>query len=381
MAALDKDGLTKATVWVEDHRCAHGGYFATRWVRLGKGCLENTIPLGGTKGNVGTGVEYEHENDKPIEKANDESIEEQVSKKIDGEYLGRIFDAVNNDNIEAEGLGYFVPREMPRFYSSEMLNKASETLKKVWSALNWSKANCMAKIYLKTHELAYRLSAYGLKKYYFLESMEKDGYSTLSHVLARRCIQQAEIREPDVTSLLRKAVGDFGDITDGLPYRLKSEASLARKIYDKVREGTETYESCGDKITDALRYTVVSDGDNLVKCFFAVCDNLREHDYKVIQVHNTLAKKGMRYRGINTLVMMPDGYVFELQFHTPLSFYIKDRRTHKLYEKYRRLDESSEEREEIKLNIIRISDKIPNMPQLEKIGSFDFEGALRQISL
>ena len=63
-------------------------------------------------------------------------------------------------------------------------------------------------------------------------------------------------------------------------------------------------------------------------------DNLRKTEYSTVEATNTLKYTNAVYRGINTLVRAPDGYVFELQYHTPQSLEIKEI-NHKLYEEQR----------------------------------------------
>ena len=87
-------------------------------------------------------------------------------------------------------------------------------------------------------------------------------------------------------------------------------------------------------MTDVLRYTQVSDPDNLAEDCLLAMDNLRKTEYSTVEATNTLKYTNAVYRGINTLVRAPDGYVFELQYHTPQSLEIKEI-NHKLYEEQR----------------------------------------------
>ena len=62
--------------------------------------------------------------------------------------------------------------------------------------------------------------------------------------------------------------------------------------------------------------------------------------YKFVRVKNTLKDESAVYRGVNTQVKTPDGYTFEIQFHTPQSLAIKEK-NHVLYEQARVLDLST----------------------------------------
>ena len=63
---------------------------------------------------------------------------------------------------------------------------------------------------------------------------------------------------------------------------------------------------------------------------------------KFVRVKNTLKDESAVYRGVNTQVKTPDGYTFEIQFHTPQSLAIKEK-NHVLYEQARVLDLSKED--------------------------------------
>ncbi len=56
----------------------------------------------------------------------------------------------------------------------------------------------------------------------------------------------------------------------------------------------------------------------------------------------------MVYKGINTNIKSSDGQIFELQFHTPNSFNVKQNINHVLYEEFRLLDQNSERAIELK---------------------------------
>lgn len=70
---------------------------------------------------------------------------------------------------------------------------------------------------------------------------------------------------------------------------------------------------------------------------------LETQGYKVLKVKNTF-KPGAPYKGVNSQVMSPDGQVFELQFHTPQSFDVKQNVTHGLYERFRLLEDGDPEK-------------------------------------
>ncbi|MEG1331806.1 MAG: head morphogenesis protein, partial [Eubacterium sp.] len=69
------------------------------------------------------------------------------------------------------------------------------------------------------------------------------------------------------------------------------------------------------------------------------------------------------YNGINTVLRNPDSQAFELQYHTPESFEVKNEEMHKLYEKQRLIhDVKSKEYIELddKMFELSASMEVPN---------------------
>ena len=160
--------------------------------------------------------------------------------------------------------------------------------------------------------------------------------------MTRDLIKEANVHADEVTKDLQGAVGDSGSIDTGLPFRVKTEGSLLRKIKMKARQKGISEEEYASKVTDVLRFTDYADGDKLADSFAHTKKNLESKGYEMIECTNTFHLKKAPYRGINTLVKSPKGYVFELQFHTPQSFQIKEE-NHKMYEEHR-LEGTSQER-------------------------------------
>lgn len=72
---------------------------------------------------------------------------------------------------------------------------------------------------------------------------------------------------------------------------------------------------------------------------------------------------------MNTLVKDKSGYIFELQFHTPKSFEIKEGELYKLYEKQRALNKKREKEQWdiLEKMMIDLSKTIPNPKDIERI--------------
>lgn len=83
-----------------------------------------------------------------------------------------------------------------------------------------------------------------------------------------------------------------------------------------------------------MRYTSVSDKEKLVSDYFRFIESLKNKGYNVVEVNNSFLLKNNPYKGINTLIKAKNGYVLELQFHTPQSLEAKET-NHSLYEEFR----------------------------------------------
>ncbi|MEL7571314.1 MAG: head morphogenesis protein, partial [Eubacteriaceae bacterium] len=90
--------------------------------------------------------------------------------------------------------------------------------------------------------------------------------------------------------------------------------------------------------------------------------------YTTINIYNTWNYEFYPYKGINTVVKTPDGIVFELQYHTPESYKLKNGELHKLYEKQRLLeDTSSDEYIELNNKMIELSNILTKPIGIERI--------------
>jgi len=149
------------------------------------------------------------------------------------------------------------------------------------------------------------------------------------HILEARAV------EPAVTELLAEIVARRGGDLAGLEHRFKTRGSLERKIAGRLAEdpGTTPDEV---EIDDALRYTVRIDDDPVghhVAVIREVLSAFGGRGHRVVLVKNYWPG-GDSYSGVNSILRAPGGLLWELQFHTPLSFATKSR-THGMYEIYR----------------------------------------------
>ena len=184
---------------------------------------------------------------------------------------------------------------------------------------------------------------------------------------AQAIIAKAAKEEAAVTAQLQSAAQAAGGQMVGLDQRLKSEDSLTRKIASRAKH--ESVADVASDISDALRYTMVLDEKSYTQGVNQTMAALEAGGFKKLKVKPTW-EKGASYKGMNTVFETPSGQAFELQFHTPESFHVKNEITHSLYEEAR-LDATPLERKvAIAKDMARISDSIKTPPGVEQILPF-----------
>jgi hypothetical protein len=153
------------------------------------------------------------------------------------------------------------------------------------------------------------------------------------------------------TPALRSIAEANGGEMLGLQYALKAPDSLARKI--EVDPGRT--------INDALRYTMSFDESTFTRGVQNAMTSLRAQGYEQMALKNTF-RPGQPYMGINSNYRTPGGDIFELQFHTPASFHMKDVLNHPLYELQRVLPEGHPQINALDRQMIQNSSSVPIPP-------------------
>ncbi len=167
--------------------------------------------------------------------------------------------------------------------------------------------------------------------------------ATEAAAIAEDIRAQATANEEEVTALLQSLETDSRHLT-GLEHRLKSLASIARKLISNAHDMEVSLEEAIPTVRDALRYTFIIDYEEYTSGVDALLKALVERGYGVARVNNTWGGDG--YKGINTNLTTPGGYLFEIQFHTQDSFDAKEVKTHALYEIVRSEDSTEAEKQE-----------------------------------
>ncbi len=141
--------------------------------------------------------------------------------------------------------------------------------------------------------------------------------------------QQEAAMTADVLSVLPE-----GARMHGLEFRMKSPASLARKLADRVKAAPFIEpEQIVEKITDVVRYTAISRPEHTVATARAMAAGLSHRGWMVIEAEQSYLD-GNQYKGLHMLARHSSGRVAEFQFHTDASQQVKDD-THADYERAR----------------------------------------------
>ena len=162
--------------------------------------------------------------------------------------------------------------------------------------------------------------------------------------------------EHDVTRAVLASIPP-GAEAHQLDRRVKSPASLARRIALAARAGNTGPAGTARVMSDVLRYTMlVDEPDELVGGTLALTGRLAGDGWTVQDARHSYVE-GSRYRGLHTTMRTAAGTDVEFQFHSRASWAVKETTT-RLYEVNRDPDRPPHEREEAQLECVRLSDQL-----------------------
>lgn len=178
--------------------------------------------------------------------------------------------------------------------------------------------------------------------------------------IAAHLLNLAKAEEPQITKDILASNKGAGTKLVGTKFRLKTLESLTRKV---TNEPTA-------KMRDVVRYTALSDSENMVKDVNRFIEELENRGYTISTVKNYWNNPSNPYNGINTNFLTKTNYEFELQFHTKESFDLKDGKLHDLYEKVRVLDpfKDYEEIQRINDEMWKLSNELEKPKNIDKLG-------------
>jgi|GEM_PF-1087728 len=175
--------------------------------------------------------------------------------------------------------------------------------------------------------------------------------------VVRIMLRAARAVEPPITTTLQSIAARFGGHMEGLQFRFKSRESLARKISGEAVTSSRMYSEVAERMKDVLRYTIIFPDDAYAQGVRDAAQELISQGNRQIKFKNTWAGPG--YRGINAVYETPEGFKFEVQFHTRDSHYTKEVETHQLYEEQRLLPRRSDRWIDLERQQNLLFEKIP----------------------
>ncbi len=143
--------------------------------------------------------------------------------------------------------------------------------------------------------------------------------------------KKAELIEPaislDVSGLVEPEYSELR----GFEHRLKTIRSLRRKIIADSKDYQGSYLEAANNLSDVVRYTIVIPDELYVEKVDEYLNKLESIGYTIIDFKNNWGKDTCQ--GYNVRLGNKDGNGrFELQFHTPFGYQIKEGSTRDLYE-------------------------------------------------
>lgn len=165
------------------------------------------------------------------------------------------------------------------------------------------------------------------------------------------CYNRVAEYEPKITRQVRAMAKETGMDLAGIENRIKSRDSYLKKIQRKYGPGFYEYQ-----VKDILRYTYTASGEELARKVIKAMELYSKAGYQTVEIKNYWLDERSPYKGINTKLRSPDGLIFELQYHTPESFFMKNGKMHELYEMQRPIkDMSSKEYRELGNRMLELS--------------------------
>lgn len=205
----------------------------------------------------------------------------------------------------------------------------------------------------------------------FKERVKAQRYKFLNAGMTReqmKAYNKLAIEEPVISKKMKEIAKNTDQTLKGYKFRLKTEQSYSRKVESTMLENNISEEQAIKDMNDVIRYTLVSSPKDLVKNFYKTKKLFDADSYKLLRVKNSWTNENMAYKGVNCVFQSPNGEKFEVQFHTPESFSVKQNELHKMYEEQRLLTTSAARRAELENMMLEISKTLEVPKDIEEIG-------------
>ncbi|MFC6839755.1 XopAD/skwp family type III secretion system effector [Xanthomonas theicola] len=149
---------------------------------------------------------------------------------------------------------------------------------------------------------------------------------------AQALLTRAREMEPAVTDMLARAAQPHRGRLEGTHHQLKSRGSLVEKLKQQMALKHKTLEEAAASVNDMLRYSVVLDRQDFTDGLRGVLASLDDQNHVRVKLTNLFAKHRQAFKAVNVTLRSPEGALWEIQFHTPDTFKLKEE-FHDLYKR------------------------------------------------
>ncbi|KKW49032.1 hypothetical protein RN20_23165 [Xanthomonas phaseoli pv. phaseoli] len=147
---------------------------------------------------------------------------------------------------------------------------------------------------------------------------------------AQALLRRARQMEPQVTDMLQRIAARHGGQLAGTQHQLKSYGSLQEKLTQRMALKKQTLQEAAAGVNDALRYSVVLEPQDFTAGLRATLAALDDQGHARVKLTNQFTDYPPVFKAINVTLRSPEGALWEIQFHTPETFALKER-FHDLY--------------------------------------------------
>jgi hypothetical protein len=185
----------------------------------------------------------------------------------------------------------------------------------------------------------------------------------------RCCGQIREIAENVITPAMRALESEDPDRhLMGLEHHLKGMDRIKEKVSDAMRYKGRSPEEAIAAMKDTVRFTLSYSEQRYTSGVIEDCHRLVDRGFQAFDRVNSWERD--EYKGINSRWRDPEsGLLFEVQFHTRVSFEAKQL-THAAYERLRNSLTSDIERDELQEFQRKVSAEIPTPPRVADIENY-----------
>ena len=150
--------------------------------------------------------------------------------------------------------------------------------------------------------------------------------------------------EPQITKVMQQVAHETGMKMFGYDYRIKEGDSFLRKIRKTAKDQNKPEAQVAEENTDTVRYTAISQPDQLVTDYNKTIRALQDAGNTVDHVINHFTNTKLAMNCVEVVFKNPSGQKFELWFHTPETKHVQDNGGHKYYEALRVMDDPADQK-------------------------------------